>query len=62
MAYSSGQSYFSEIDVKLSEKNKYATHSVQIQCLEMCKNKQNPSVSVDFRQIRYTNDIEKVHQ
>ena len=26
--YSSGQSHFSEINVKLAEKNKYATHSV----------------------------------
>ena len=36
--YSSGQSYFSEINVKLAEKNKYTTHSVQ-RSLEMCKNK-----------------------
>ena len=36
--YSSDQSYFSEINVKLAEKNKYATHSVQ-RSLEMCKNK-----------------------
>ena len=33
-----GQSHFSEINVKLAEKNKNATHSVQ-RSLEMCKNK-----------------------
>ena len=47
--YSSGQSHFSEINVKLAEKNKYATHSVQ-RSLEMCENKQKPSVSEDFYQ------------
>ena len=36
--YSSDQSHFSEINVKLAEKNKYATHSVQ-RGLEMCENK-----------------------
>ena len=36
--YSSGQSHFSEINVKLAEKNKYATHSVQ-RSLETCANK-----------------------
>ena len=36
--YSSDQSHFSEINVKLAEKNKYDTHSVQ-RSLEMCKNK-----------------------
>ena len=36
--YSSGQSHFSEINVKLAEKNKYATHSVQ-RSLEMCENR-----------------------
>ena len=36
--YSSGQSHFSEIKVKLAEKNKYATHSAQ-RSLEMCENK-----------------------
>ena len=36
--YSSGQSHFSEINVKLAEKNKYATNSVQ-GSLEMCENK-----------------------
>ena len=41
--------HFSEINVKLAEKNKYATHSVQ-RCLEMCENKQKPSVSEGFRQ------------
>ena len=35
--YSSDQSHFSEINVKLAEKNKYATHSVQ-RSLEMCEN------------------------
>ena len=38
MGYSSDQSHFSEINVKLAEKNKYATHSVQ-RSLEMCENK-----------------------
>ena len=33
----SDQSYFSEINVKLAEKNKYATYSVQ-RSLEMCEN------------------------
>ena len=47
--YSSGQSHFSEINVKLAEKNKYATHSVQ-RSLEMCENKEKPSISEDFRQ------------
>ena len=41
--YSSDQSHFSEINVKLAEKNKYATHSVQ-RSLEMCENKEKPSV------------------
>ena len=36
--YSSDQSHFSEINVKLAEKNKYATHSVQ-RSLEMSENK-----------------------
>ena len=36
--YSSDQSHFSEINVKLAEKNKYATHSVQ-KSLEVCENK-----------------------
>ena len=36
--YFSGQSHFSGINVKLAEKNKYATHSVQ-RSLEMCENK-----------------------
>ena len=35
--YSSDQSHFSEINVKLAEKNKYATHSVQ-RSLETCEN------------------------
>ena len=47
--YSSDQSHFSEINVKLAEKNKYATHSVQ-RSLEMCENKKKPGVSEDFRQ------------
>ena len=50
--YSSDQSHFSEIKVKLAEKNKYATHSVQ-RSLEMCKNKEKPSVSEDFRQKKF---------
>ena len=36
--YSSDQSHLSEINVKLAEKNKYVTHSVQ-RSLEMCENK-----------------------
>ena len=38
--YSSGQNHFSEIDVKLAEKNEYANHFVQ-KCLETRENKQN---------------------
>ena len=37
------------MNVKLAEKNKHATHSVQ-RCLEMYKNKQKPSVLKDFQQ------------
>ena len=47
--YSSDQSHFSEINVKSAEKNKYATHFVQ-SSLEMCKNKEKPSISEDFQQ------------
>ena len=50
--YSSDQSHFSEINVKLAEKNKYATHSVQ-RSLEMCENKEKPGVSEDFRQKKF---------
>ena len=50
--YSSDQSHFLEINVKLAEKNKYATHSVQ-RSLEMCENKEKPSVSEDFRQKKF---------
>ena len=49
MGYSSGQSHFSENNVELAEKNEFATRSVQ-RCLEMCENKQKPSVFEDFRQ------------
>ena len=59
--YSSDQSHFSEINAKLDEKNKYATHSVQ-RSLEMCENKEKPSVSEDFRQKSSTSDVEKFHQ
>ena len=45
--YTSGQSHFLEIKVKLAEKNKYATHSVQ-RSLEMCENKEKSSISKDF--------------
>ena len=45
--YSSDQSHFSEINVQLAEKNKYTTHFVQ-RNLEMCVNKEKPSVSEDF--------------
>ena len=38
--YSSGQSHFSEINVKLAEKNEFATHFVQ-KCLETRENEQN---------------------
>ena len=37
----------SEINVQLAEKNKYTTHFVQ-RNLEMCVNKEKPSVSEDF--------------
>ena len=47
--YSSDHSHFSEINVKLAEKNKYATHSVQ-RSLDMCENMEKTSVSEDFRQ------------
>ena len=51
--YSSDQSHFSEINVKLAaEKNKYTTHSVQ-RSLEMYENKEKPSVSEDFRQKKF---------
>ena len=50
--YSSGQSHFSVINVKLAEKSKYVTHSVQ-RSLEMCENKEKPSVSEDFRQKKF---------
>ena len=59
--YSSGQSYFSEINIKLAEKNKYATHSV-LRSLEMCENKEKPSVYEDFRQKSSTSDVEKFQQ
>ena len=59
--YSSGQSHFSEINVKLAEKNKYAIHSAQ-RSLEMCENKEKPSISEDFRQKSSTSDVEKFHQ
>ena len=59
--YSSDKSHFSEINVKLAEKNKYTTHSVQ-RSLEMCENKEKPSVSEDFRQKSSTSDVEKFHQ
>ena len=50
--YSIGQSHFSEINVKFAEKNEFATRSVQ-RCLEICENKQKPSVSEDFRQKKF---------
>ena len=59
--HSSGQSHFSEINIKLAEKNKYATRSIQ-RSLEMCENKEKPSVSEDFRQKSSTSDVEKFHQ
>ena len=60
--YSSGQSHFLEINVKLAEKNKYATYSVQ-RSLEMYENKEKLSVFKDFRQKKIsTSDIEKFHQ
>ena len=49
-------SHNSENIVKLTEKNKFATHLLQ-RCLEMCKNKQKPSVSEDFRQKSSTSDV-----
>ena len=59
--YSSGQSHFLENNVELAEKNEFATRSVQ-RCLEMCENKQKPSVSEDFLQKSSTSDVEKFHQ
>ena len=50
---------FSEINVKLAEKNKYATHSVQ-RSLEMCKNKEKPNISEDFRQKKFYQWCRKV--
>ena len=38
--YSSDQSHFSEINVKLAEKNEFAAHFVQ-KCLETRENEQN---------------------
>ena len=38
--YSSGQSHFSDINIKLAEKNEFATHFVQ-KCLETRENEQN---------------------
>ena len=38
--YSSDQSHFSEINIKLAEKNEFAAHFVQ-KCLETCENEQN---------------------
>ena len=38
--YSSGQSYFSEINAKLAEENEFVTHFVQ-KCLETRENEQN---------------------
>ena len=59
--YSSGPSHFLEINIKLAEKNKYATHSVQ-RSLEICENKEKPSVYEDFWQKSSTSDVEKFHQ
>ena len=50
--YSSGQSHFSEINVKLAEKSKYATHSIQ-RSLEISENKEKLNVSEDFRQKKF---------
>ena len=58
--FSSGQSHFSQSNVKLAEKSEFATRSVQ-RCLEMSENKQNPTVSEDFRQKSSTCDVEKFH-
>ena len=57
--YSSGQSHFSETNVRLAEKSEFATRSVQ-RCLEMCENKQKPSVSEDFRQKKFYQRCRKV--
>ena len=57
--YSGDQSHFSEINVKLAEKNKYAAHSIQ-RSLEMCGNKEKPSVSEDFRYWR--SEVTEVHE
>ena len=42
--YSSSQSHFLEINVKLTEKNKFVTHFVR-KILDMCRNKQNVVVN-----------------
>ena len=55
--YSSGQSHFSEINVKLAEKNEFATRSVQ-KYLEMRKNEKKLSVSEDFRHKSSTSEVE----
>ena len=47
----SGQNHFSKINVKLAEKNNFAFHFVQ-RSLEMCANKQKPSVSEDPPQLK----------
>ena len=43
---------FLEINAKLVEKNKYASHSAQ-RSLEMCESKEKPSVSENFRQKKF---------
>ena len=40
---------FSEMSVKLAEKNKFVTHFFQRR-LKICKNRQKPNISEDFRQ------------
>ena len=59
--YSSDQSHFSEINVKLAEKNKYATHSVQ-RSLEMCENKENRAFPKISDKKRSHSDVEKFYQ
>ena len=59
--YSSSQSNFSETNVKLAEKNEFASHSVPRR-LQMCKNKQKPNVFEDFRQNSSTSYVEMFHQ
>ena len=43
------KSFFPKNSVKLAEKNKFVTHFFQRR-LKICKNRQKPNISEDFRQ------------